>query len=83
MGRKFFTVSFDDGTEQDIRVITLMEKYGIRGTFNLSSSLFGEREECVERIVNEVLPEGTVKQVKVRFDHNIMPVGQAKKVYSR
>ena len=83
MGRKFFTVSFDDGTEQDIRVITLMEKYGVRGTFNLSSSLFGEREECVERIVNEVLPEGTVKQVKVRFDHNIMPVDQAKEVYSR
>ncbi len=83
MGRKFFTVSFDDGTEQDIRVIALMEKYGIRGTFNLSSSLFGEREEGVERIVNEVLPEGTVKQVKVRFDHNIMPVDQANEVYSR
>ena len=37
MGEKYFTVSYDDGTEQDIRVIALMEKYGIKGTFNISS----------------------------------------------
>ncbi len=43
MGEKFFTVSYDDGTEQDRRVIALMEKYGIRGTFNLSSGLFGKK----------------------------------------
>ena len=43
MGEKFFTVSFDDGTGQDVRLISLMEKYGIKGTFNLSSGLFGKK----------------------------------------
>ena len=43
MGEKYFTVSYDDGTEQDRRVIALMEKYGIKGTFNLSSGLFGKK----------------------------------------
>ena len=43
MGEKFFTISFDDGTEQDRRLIELMEKYGIMGTFNLSSGLFGQK----------------------------------------
>ena len=43
MGRKLFTVSYDDGTEQDFRIIELMERYGIKGTFNLSSGLFGRK----------------------------------------
>lgn len=43
MGEKFFTVSFDDGTEQDVRLIELMEAYGIKGTFNLSSGIFGRK----------------------------------------
>ena len=39
--RKYFTVSFDDGLEQDKELLRLMRKYGIRGTFNLNSELFG------------------------------------------
>ena len=43
MGEKYFTVSYDDGLEQDRRIIALMERYGIRGTFNLSSGMFGKK----------------------------------------
>lgn len=43
---KAFTLSYDDGVEQDIRLIRLMEKHGVRGTFNLNSGAFA--------------PEGTV-----------------------
>ena len=82
MGRKFFTVSFDDGTEQDIRVIALMEKYGIRGSFNLSSGLFGMKEH-VSRTISETLPDGRRRQVNVEFDHNIMPLEQACEIYSQ
>ena len=82
MGWKFFTVSFDDGTEQDIRVIALMEKYGIRGTFNLSSGLFGESAH-VSRTISETLPDGSCRQVNVKFDHIIMPLELAREVYSR
>ena len=35
--RKAFTVSYDDGWPQDRRLIGLMNKYGIKGTFNLNS----------------------------------------------
>lgn len=41
--KKYFTLSYDDGLEQDKQTIALMKKYGIRGTFNLNSALFGEK----------------------------------------
>lgn len=34
---KAITFSFDDGVIQDIRMIELMNKYGLKGTFNLNS----------------------------------------------
>ena len=35
--KKALTFSFDDGVAQDIRMIELMNKYGLKGTFNLNS----------------------------------------------
>lgn len=42
-GRKYFTLSYDDGLEQDKRIISLLKKYGIKATFNLNSKLFGQQ----------------------------------------
>ncbi len=39
---KAFTMSFDDGVTQDIRLIDLLNKYGLKATFNLNSSLLGK-----------------------------------------
>ena len=39
---KAITFSFDDGVTQDIRLIEIMNKYGLRGTFNLNSERFEE-----------------------------------------
>ncbi len=36
--RKFLTFSYDDGIAQDIRLIKLLEKYGMRGTFHICSA---------------------------------------------
>ena len=44
---KAFTMNFDDGIDTDIKMASIMKKYGIRGTFNLNPGLFS--------------PEGTVK----------------------
>lgn len=38
--KKAVTLSYDDGVEQDIRLISLMEHYGIKGTFNLNSGCY-------------------------------------------
>lgn len=45
MGKKYFTVSFDDGLEQDKITLALMRKYGIKGTFNLNSGLLGQKSD--------------------------------------
>ncbi len=39
--KKAVTFSFDDGVGQDVRLIALFKKYGLKGTFNLNSALFG------------------------------------------
>ena len=39
--KKAITFSFDDGTLQDVRLIDILNKYGLKGTFNLCSSLLG------------------------------------------
>lgn len=40
--RKAFTLSYDDGVTQDIRLIELLNKYQVKATFNLNSGLFGQ-----------------------------------------
>ena len=39
--KKAVTFSFDDGVSQDIRLIELFNKYGLKGTFNLNSGFLG------------------------------------------
>ena len=41
--RKAFNVTYDDGILQDVRFVKLLNRYGIKGTFNLNSLLM-ERE---------------------------------------
>lgn len=38
---KYVTFSFDDGVTQDKRLVELFNKYGLKCTFNLNSSLLG------------------------------------------
>ena len=40
---KALTFSYDDGVTQDIRLIELLNKYGLKSTFNLNSELLGKR----------------------------------------
>lgn len=37
---KALTLSYDDGVEQDIRLISILRKNGLKGTFNLNSGLY-------------------------------------------
>ncbi len=41
---KAFTMSYDDGVTQDIRLMGLMDRYGLKGTFNLNSGVFGNKD---------------------------------------
>lgn len=43
MSRKFFAWSFDDGLEQDKRIIEILKEYSLGATFHLNSGLFGDK----------------------------------------
>lgn len=43
--KKAITFSFDDGVEQDIRLIEILNRYNLKGTFNINSDLLGVRAE--------------------------------------
>ena len=45
--KKALTFSYDDGVTQDIRLIEIFNKYGIKGTFNLNSGLLGKTGELL------------------------------------
>lgn len=63
--RKALTFSYDDGVEQDIRLIEIMQKYGLKGTFNLNSGCYAPE--------GTVYPEGTI--------HRRMTKQQVTKLY--
>lgn len=48
--KKVFTISYDDNTTQDERLINLMKKYKIKGTFNIIPNWFAKEDA--------VFPEG-------------------------
>lgn len=62
--RKAFTLSYDDGVTQDIRLIEMLNQLGIKGTFNLNSGLLGQtgtaRAEKAEVSHNKLAPSDIV-----------------------
>lgn len=47
--RKVLTLSYDDGVVQDIRLIDIMNKYGLKGTFNINSGSYLEEDAKREK----------------------------------
>ena len=64
---KAFTLSYDDGVEQDVKFIEICDKYGLKATFNLNSGVY--------------TPEGTVFP-KGRI-HRRLTKAAASEVYSK
>lgn len=42
--RKSLTLSYDDGVSQDKRLLSIMHRHGLKGTFNLNSGLYSDNE---------------------------------------
>ena len=64
---KFLTFSYDDGVTQDVRLIELFNKYGMKATFNLNSELLG--------LPNELIREG------LKINHNKVNKEDVKYIY--
>ncbi len=50
--KRALTLSYDDGVIQDKRLVAILDKYGLKGTFNINTGLFADP--------NEVFPPETV-----------------------
>ena len=64
--KKAITFSYDDGDTQDIRMIEIFNKYGLKGTFNLNSGLLG-REATLMREGREV-SHNSIKEADIKYD---------------
>lgn len=51
---KCLTMSFDDGREDDIKLVEIFNKYGIRGTFHLNSGFWGKENYITKDIVKSL-----------------------------
>ena len=60
---KILTFSYDDGTTQDIRLVELFNKYGMKATFNLNSGKLG----CSNASCQSSIPSGCDRYA--RKDH--------------
>jgi hypothetical protein len=47
------TLSYDDGAIYDIRLMEIMQKYGLKGTFNINSGLFSTPEKMTRAMTKE------------------------------
>ena len=57
--KKALTLSYDDNTRHDIRLVSIMKKYGIKGTFNLNSGgLTGSEWAMSEQEVIDLFKDG-------------------------
>ncbi len=47
---KAVTLSYDDGITQDIKLMQIMKKHGIKGTFNINGGLFPDKDSDVGKM---------------------------------
>lgn len=66
--KKAITFSYDDGITQDIRLIELLNKYGLKSTFNINSQRFGD--------------EGVLNVCGQNVSHNRLRLEEIKSVYN-
>ena len=61
---KAITFSYDDGVTQDIRLIEIFDRYGLKATFNLNSELLGLKGELVRDGVRINHTKNNADQIK-------------------
>ncbi len=70
--KKAFTISYDDNVTQDERLIRLMEKYKIKGTFNIIGNWFAEEDAVFPE--DETYINVTEKKAKEIYDNEFVEV---------
>lgn len=73
---KALTLSYDDGVEQDIRLIEIMKANGLKGTFNINSELYAPE--------GHIWPKGTIhrRMTKSQLLNTYLPNGMEVAVHT-
>lgn len=58
---KVVTLSYDDGVVQDIRLIEIMDRYGLKGTFNINTGQYPAEDTKRERFYGRLMRSEAVK----------------------
>ncbi len=62
--RKAFVLSYDDGVRQDIRLVEMLNKYGLKCTFNLNSGLMDPPYKWeADGVVIERMPSRNLREL--------------------
>lgn len=67
---KVLTLSYDDGVVQDIRLIEIMDKYGLKGTFNINSGKYLPEDAVREKFYGRLKLSEALK-LYTNSDHEI------------
>lgn len=70
---KAITFSFDDGVQQDKRLIEILNRYSLKCTFNINLGLFDKHTSH----------EATLFGIKTTFNNHRIPVDEFKQVYEK
>lgn len=65
--KKAFNITYDDGVTQDVRFVELLNKYGVKGTFNLNSELMKNGFEWIHEtglVIKRLSPDVVVDLYK-------------------
>ena len=70
--RKALTLSYDDGVEQDIRLMEILDKHGVRCTFNLNSGCYAaEGTTYPKGHIHRRMSESQVKALYSNPNHEV------------
>ena len=71
MGKKSITFSFDDGVKQDVPLVELFNKYGIKSTFNLNTGLANEKCRWVYKGTVDVIHMNKADMLELYKGHEV------------
>lgn len=72
--QKAVTFSYDDGVLQDLRLIELLDRYGLKATFNLNSQLLGQENYLIREDVKVNHTKVQPSQVKTVYQNHEVAV---------
>ncbi|HEX2927012.1 MAG TPA: polysaccharide deacetylase family protein [Ruminiclostridium sp.] len=69
---KALTLSYDDGVEQDIQLVEIMNTYGLKGTFNLNSGLYAAEGTAYPKgHIHRRMTERQVTETYINSGHEV------------